>query len=75
MGRAIEALRGKRSASQLGGKPPIPALTYVFSIGSNRGHKTDDFEPRIIESPNAQVDELPRRRREGACKATKSRRK
>jgi hypothetical protein len=48
MDRAIDAMRGKRNASQLGGKPPISALTYAFSIGLDRGHQTDDFEPRII---------------------------
>jgi len=50
MVRAIDAMRGKRNASQLGGKPPISALTYAFSIGSNRGHMTDDFDRRIVAS-------------------------
>jgi hypothetical protein len=53
MDRAIDAMRGKRSASQIGGKPPISALTYSFSIRSDRGRETDDFEPRIIELPNS----------------------
>ncbi|MCW5660096.1 MAG: hypothetical protein KIT60_20530 [Burkholderiaceae bacterium] len=48
MDRAIDALRDKRSASQLGGKPPISAITYAFSIGLDRGRKTDDLGRRII---------------------------
>lgn len=64
MDRAIDALRGKRSASQLGGKPPISALTYAFSIGSNRGHQTDDFEPRIIAAGDARVPRSARTPRE-----------
>jgi hypothetical protein len=43
-------MRGKRNASQLGGMPPISALTYAFSIGSNRGHMTDDFGLRVVAS-------------------------
>jgi hypothetical protein len=37
--------------SQLGGKPPISALTYAFSIGLDRGRETDDFGSRIV-APN-----------------------
>lgn len=43
-------MRGKRNASQLGGTPPISALTNAFSIGLDRGRKTDDFGPGIIVS-------------------------
>jgi len=33
-----------RSVCEIGGKPPISALTNAFSIGLDRGQKTDDFE-------------------------------
>ena len=34
--------------SDTGATAPISALTNAFSIGSDRGNKTDDFEARII---------------------------
>jgi hypothetical protein len=34
--------------SDNGATAPISALTYAFSIGPNRGLKTDDFVLRII---------------------------
>lgn len=34
--------------SDTGATAPISALTNAFSLGSNRGHKTDDFGPGII---------------------------
>lgn len=36
--------------SDNGAAAPISALTNAFSIGLDRGHKTDDFEARIIET-------------------------
>jgi hypothetical protein len=39
-----------RSVSDNGATAPISALTYAFSIGLDRGHETDDFEARIIET-------------------------
>jgi hypothetical protein len=39
----MERIEGKQSACENGGTPPISALTYAFSIGLNRGRKTDDF--------------------------------
>jgi hypothetical protein len=40
--------QGKRNASQAGGRPPISALTYAFSIRPDRGRTTDDSDLRII---------------------------
>lgn len=37
-----------RSVSDNGATAPISALTYAFSIGSDRGLKADDSEARII---------------------------
>lgn len=37
-----------RSVSDNGATAPISALTYAFSIGSDRGFKADDSEARII---------------------------
>jgi len=37
-----------RSVSDNGAIAPISALTYAFSIGSDRGFKADDSEARII---------------------------
>ena len=37
-----------RSVSDNGATAPISALTYAFSIGSDRGIKADDSEARII---------------------------
>ena len=34
--------------SDNGATAPISALTYAFSIGSDRGLKTDDSGPRIV---------------------------
>lgn len=34
--------------SDTGATAPISALTYAFSIGSDRGFKADDSEARII---------------------------
>jgi hypothetical protein len=47
---------------------PISALTNAFSIGLDRGHKTDDFEARIIETavpgpPACAAKATPRRRK------------
>jgi len=39
-----------RSVSDNGATAPISALTYAFSIGSDRGFKADDSEARIIAS-------------------------
>jgi hypothetical protein len=39
-----------RSVSDNGATAPISALTNALSIGLDRGHKTDDFEARIIET-------------------------
>ena len=39
-----------RSVSDNGATAPISALTNALSLGSNRGHRTDDFEARIIET-------------------------
>ena len=36
--------------SDNGATAPISALTNALSLGSNRGHMTDDFEPGIIVS-------------------------
>jgi hypothetical protein len=36
--------------SDTGATAPISALTNAFSLGPNRGHRTDDFEARIIET-------------------------
>lgn len=36
-------MRGERNASQLGGTPPISALTYALSIGSNRKCRAAGF--------------------------------
>jgi len=36
--------------SDTGATAPISALTNAFSLGSNRGRRTDDFEARIIET-------------------------
>jgi hypothetical protein len=48
MGRAVNAFRGQRSVFTTRRHAAYPALTYAFSIGSNRGHRTDDFGSRII---------------------------
>jgi len=37
-----------RSVSDTGATAPISALTYAFSLGSDRGFKADDSESRII---------------------------
>jgi hypothetical protein len=37
--------------SDTGATAPISALTYAFSIGSDRGFKADDSEARIIAGP------------------------
>lgn len=37
-----------RSVSDNGATAPISALTYAFSIGSDRGFGADDSEARII---------------------------
>jgi hypothetical protein len=64
----MERIEGKQSACENGGTPPISALTYAFSIGLNRGRKTDDFGRRVIVlKPRS----LPARAR----KAPQSRRK
>ena len=55
MDRAIDALRGKRSASQPGGKPPISALNNAFSIGPDRGQKTDGFGRRSVTTSTPRV--------------------
>lgn len=34
--------------SDNGATAPISALTNAFSLGSNRGHRADDFGPRVI---------------------------
>lgn len=39
-----------RSVSDNGATAPISALTNAFSLGSNRGRRTDDFGPGIIVS-------------------------
>ena len=67
MSRPREPEGGKRSACETGGKPPISALTYAFSIGFDRGHETDDFEARIIETAGPSLLAC-------AAKATRSRR-
>ena len=36
--------------SDTGATAPISALTNAFSLGSNRGRRTDDFEARVIET-------------------------
>ena len=71
-----------RSVSDNGATAPISALTYAFSIGLDRGHETDDFEARIIETPPTAARRTPQRRRkaDGTCRrcagqATHSRRK
>lgn len=56
--------QGKRNASQAGGRPPISALTYAFSIGPDRGRTTDDSDLRIIALAfRAARGERERRRR------------
>lgn len=54
-----------RSVSDNGATAPISALTYAFSIGLDRGHETDDFEARIIETPATACRRTPQRRRKG----------
>jgi len=51
MGRAINAFRGQRSVFTTRRHAAYPALTNAFSIGLDRGHRTDDFEAGIIETP------------------------
>lgn len=58
-----------RSLSDNGATAPISALTNAFSLGSNRGHRTDDFGPRIIARPadveqeSARIRQLVKRSR------------
>ena len=58
-----------RSVSDNGATAPISALTNAFSLGSNRGHRTDDFGPRIIarrthiEQESAHLRQLVERNR------------
>lgn len=60
-----------RSVSDNGATAPISALTNAFSLGSNRGHRTDDFGPRIIARPagiepeSAHLRQLVNRNRPG----------
>jgi hypothetical protein len=55
--------------SDNGATAPISALTNAFSLGSNRGHRTDDFGPRIIarrahiEQESAHLRQLVKRNR------------
>ena len=37
-----------RSTCEIGGRPPISALTFVISLVSNRGLHTDGFESKSI---------------------------
>lgn len=54
-----------RRVSDNGATAPISALTYAFSIGSDRGLQADDFEPRIIDSSPGEGEALIAMRREG----------
>jgi hypothetical protein len=45
------------AACETGGTPPISALTNAFSLGSNRGHRTDDFGPRFVARPTVIEEE------------------
>jgi len=49
-----------RSVSDNGATAPISALTYAFSIGSDRGFNADDFEARIIADRTKQMPRVNR---------------
>ncbi|MBN8490779.1 MAG: hypothetical protein J0M00_05035 [Burkholderiales bacterium] len=48
MSRANDAFRGQRSVFTTRRHAAYPALTYAFSIGSDRRFDADDFGPGII---------------------------
>jgi hypothetical protein len=73
----MERIEGKQSACENGGTPPISALTYAFSIGLDRGRKTDDFgrriivlKPRCLPARARKAPQSRRKRMAGDCKAS-----
>ena len=48
--------------SDTGATAPISALTYAFSIGSDRGLKANESGPEFVESPKVKAVGLPQRR-------------